>query len=204
MPFEQLPPGYEICRMCGKATKDPVAHRHGRSEEALKAVGYGRSEEALTAAESLGDGRKPDQASQLINVVNRQGPLTAATAQIRLTFEAPARVLSTNHTTSHHWREWHKDKKRWREAGFQLGTETNSLFWSAEPTDVQLSLPFGVSRKRDPHNFVGTVCKWFIDGMVMAEVWPDDTPEYVRVIEPGLRLDLSLEVVATLTRRLAL
>jgi hypothetical protein len=31
---------------------------------------------------------------------------------------------------------------------------------------------------------VGTVVKAMVDGMVLAGVWPDDTPEWVRVSEP--------------------
>ena len=33
--------------------------------------------------------------------------------------------------------------------------------------------------RRDPHNYCGTVVKAVIDGLVLASVWPKDTPDYV-------------------------
>jgi len=42
-------------------------------------------------------------------------------------------------------------------------------------------------RRRDPANYFATV-KVLVDGCVDAGWWPDDTPEYVTVCEPTLRV----------------
>lgn len=52
------------------------------------------------------------------------------------------------------------------------------------PSVVSLFIPVKDRRKRDPHNFCGTVLKAVIDGLVQAGAWPDDTPEYVGHREP--------------------
>jgi hypothetical protein len=56
------------------------------------------------------------------------------------------------------------------------------------PSVVSLTLPVKDRRKRDPHNYCGTVLKAVIDGLVQAGAWPDDTPEYVGHREPVFRL----------------
>jgi hypothetical protein len=62
------------------------------------------------------------------------------------------------------------------------------------PSIVRVTIPFTQHRRRDPHNYVGTVVKWIIDGLVYAGAWPDDTPEWVEVLEPVLVKDPELMV----------
>lgn len=57
-----------------------------------------------------------------------------------------------------------------------------------QPCDVQVVLGFHTNRRRDPHNYIGTVVKSLIDGLVLAGVWPDDNPEYVTVLEPQCKV----------------
>jgi hypothetical protein len=54
------------------------------------------------------------------------------------------------------------------------------------PGIVQVTIPFTSNRRRDPHNYCGTVVKAVIDGLVLAGAWPDDTPEWVGHREPIL------------------
>lgn len=49
---------------------------------------------------------------------------------------------------------------------------------------VQVEIPFTRHRRRDPHNYCGTIVKAIIDGLIHAGAWPDDTPEYVGHREP--------------------
>lgn len=52
---------------------------------------------------------------------------------------------------------------------------------------VMLDIPVADDhRRRDPHNYCGTVLKAVIDGLVKAGMAPDDTPEYVGHREPQL------------------
>ena len=53
------------------------------------------------------------------------------------------------------------------------------------PSIVEVSLPVRDNRRRDPHNYYPTV-KAIVDGLVDAGLWPDDTPEFVRTVEPVL------------------
>lgn len=54
------------------------------------------------------------------------------------------------------------------------------------PAVVQVFLPFSQKRRRDPHNYCGTVLKAIIDGLVNAGAWPDDTPDFIGHREPVL------------------
>jgi len=57
---------------------------------------------------------------------------------------------------------------------------------SLVPSLVRVHIPFAQNRRRDPHNYCGTVVKAIIDGLVNAGAWPDDTPEYVEHLSPVL------------------
>lgn len=51
---------------------------------------------------------------------------------------------------------------------------------------IRVDIPFRTKRRRDPHNYCGTVVKAIIDGYVLAGAWPDDTGEYVEHLAPTL------------------
>lgn len=54
------------------------------------------------------------------------------------------------------------------------------------PSIVQLTIPTPDNRRRDNHNYCGSILKAVIDGLVKAGAWPDDTPEFVGHREPIL------------------
>ena len=54
------------------------------------------------------------------------------------------------------------------------------------PILVTIEIPFTTNRKRDPHNYCGTVLKAVIDALVRAGVVPDDTAEWIGHREPRL------------------
>ena len=56
----------------------------------------------------------------------------------------------------------------------------------APPSIIQIEIGFPKTRRRDPHNYCGTVLKAVIDGLVQKGLWPDDTPEWVGHREPLL------------------
>ncbi len=102
-------------------------------------------------------------------------------------------------------------KKEWQEAAFwswkQHRTTSPFAELTGRPCHVMLELAFRQNRKRDPHNYVSTVTKWAIDGLVLAGLWPDDNPEYVTVYEPkfvvyrGLAESAPLEAAVLLNAR---
>lgn len=79
--------------------------------------------------------------------------------------------------------------KMWKEAGYYCWKKerfTNNAEVLGQPCLVVVELGFHTNRRRDPHNYIGTVCKSLIDGLVLAGLWPDDNPEWITVREPIL------------------
>lgn len=98
-----------------------------------------------------------------------------------------ARLVSTNRAAGEHWGKHHSDKVLWRD-GMATLAKVHSLDRRIRGRAclVRFAFPVPDKRRRDPANLVGTVVKWAVDGLVLGGVWPDDSPEYVSVIEPLL------------------
>lgn len=82
-----------------------------------------------------------------------------------------------------------KKLKEWKEVAFYAWKqERNGPIGKAtsQPCEVVITLQFRGNHRRDPHNYTGTVCKSIIDGLVLASLWPDDTPEWLTLREPVL------------------
>lgn len=99
---------------------------------------------------------------------------------MRIEFPPPARAWSTNDRIHHYERA--ELTRQWKGAARLLAGRYGRL----EPGIVQIWIPFKDKRRRDPHNYCGTVLKAVIDGLVLAGAWPDDTPEWVGHREPIL------------------
>lgn len=98
---------------------------------------------------------------------------------------------------SHLHRTQARLRKEWRDQGYWLACEQIGRTRAARalpPTEVLVSIPFATHRRRDPHNYTGTVVKALIDGLRDAGCWPDDTAEYVRVADPILTVGGSLVI----------
>lgn len=100
----------------------------------------------------------------------------------RIEFPPPAKPWSTNQDRNLHHLRRAELIKQWKGAARLLA----GYLTRDRPGIVQVWIPFGDKRRRDPHNYCGTVVKAIIDGLVMAGVWPDDTPEWVGHREPVL------------------
>ncbi len=127
-----------------------------------------------------------------------------------VTFTAPTAPWSVN-ARMHHMSE-HRIARQWREAAaraarFQLGPGV-----TLPPCEVHVAIPFPKPGRRDPHNYVGTVVKRIVDGLGPelvrrtgvspgAGLWPDDTPEYVTVLEPSLVVRVDKLVTVTIAER---
>lgn len=95
-----------------------------------------------------------------------------------IAFPPPAKIWSTNERVHHYERA--ELTREWKGAARLLSARYRNL----PPGVVQIWLPFKDKRRRDPHNYCGTVLKAIIDGLVLAGCWPDDTPEWVGHREP--------------------
>ena len=111
-----------------------------------------------------------------------------------ITFPRPTpALLSMN--DRHHWRRRASDVKAWRlVAGLYASAVRRDLIIGTlakdstqTPALVCVTLDVPDRRRRDPANYFATV-KVCVDACVDAGWWPDDTPEWVTVCEPVLRV----------------
>jgi len=111
--------------------------------------------------------------------------------KVVLSFVPPAEVASTNQAVANHWRWWHGRKVKWRNtahAHAALWRSRNARAQFHVPVQVSVDLPFRDNRRRDPHNYVGTVVKAMVDGLVNAGLFPDDSGEWATIDMPTLNV----------------
>lgn len=120
--------------------------------------------------------------------------------EIVLSFEPPTDPISMNQGDS--WavrnaaKDWH-DRAYWAWCEAHPGAGPSGRAFPY-PAEVHVSLPFPVSRGRDPINFAKTV-KHIVDGIKDAGAWPDDTPNYVTQHIPSLTVGKGLPVIVRVT-----
>lgn len=100
-----------------------------------------------------------------------------------LTFTAPTRPMSINE--GGHWAKRRKRLEPWKDAAWVTAHNARvaRLIDTGTPIAVQVVLPFRSRQRRDAHNYTGTVVKAVVDGLVRAQIVPDDTPEWVTVLD---------------------
>lgn len=96
-------------------------------------------------------------------------------------FKQPDKRLSLN--DREHWAVKARKAKAWRFQASVAAQFTISGNRRQSRSFVEVTFPVKQNRRRDPHNAIATV-KPIIDGLVDAGVWPDDTDEYVIVLDP--------------------
>lgn len=105
-----------------------------------------------------------------------------------LTFPCPDRPLSENE--SRRMQHWERSRRLnpWKEAVKYAWIQARGhREWIiGQPCTVQMDLPFSRGGRRDPSNYIGTVVKATVDMLVHLKVFPDDTPDWVSVIEPNI------------------
>jgi crossover junction endodeoxyribonuclease RusA len=118
---------------------------------------------------------------------------------IQISFEAPGPLLNMNDRQHHQARA--RSVKPWKEAAYYA-----ACAWRPGPRARRLDglqlvtclLPVRGRKVRDPHNYAPTM-KAIIDGLTAAELWPDDSAEFVRTSEPILVVDGALVTVQLVT-----
>lgn len=112
-------------------------------------------------------------------------------SEVVLRFPAPNNPLSINKANRMHWAQKKRELDPWREEtawAWKSTKITERRVVMGKPCNVQVFLPFRTAQRRDPHNYVGTVVKAIVDALVKAGAWPDDTPEWVTVVEPVCKI----------------
>lgn len=113
-----------------------------------------------------------------------------------LTFSSPTEPWSINMERTKHWSWRSKRVKAWRLRTFYEARVSG--LGPMPPSIVEVSLPFDRAARRDRSNYLPAV-KAIVDGLVDAGLWPDDTPEYVSVSEPILKVGGQVEVRITVS-----
>jgi crossover junction endodeoxyribonuclease RusA len=113
---------------------------------------------------------------------------------LSIEFEPPERCLTMNQRL--HWAQKSKISRLWRDAACEWAEASfcRCHQMPLPPCLVTVHIPVKGNRRRDPHNYFPTV-KPIVDGLVDAGLWPDDTPEWVRCIEPTLVVGAELVTV---------
>lgn len=120
--------------------------------------------------------------------------ITRVDGGVDLRFTAPTVPLSINQSNSTHWRARRKRLEPWKDVAWALAhnyrrqAARSPLGRLTGPITVQVVLPFRTAHRRDAHNYTGTVVKAVVDGIVQAGIVPDDTPEWVTVLDPAFSI----------------
>lgn len=122
---------------------------------------------------------------------------------VDLTFTAPNRPLSVN--AQGNWGKRHRLLTPWKDVTWALARNhrVRASSFAPVPITVQVVLPFRQNARRDAHNYTGTVVKAVVDGLKDAQIVPDDTPEWVTVLDPefSIQPDKSEHLTATVRIR---
>lgn len=124
-----------------------------------------------------------------------------------LSFQVPSPPVSINAVRGRHWGASHQALAPWRDSAWVHARNAKVRrevpgWWGASPVTIQVDLPFAQAARRDPHNYVGTNVKAVVDGLVHAGLVPDDTPDWVTVLEPTLSVSPPpRRATVTITRR---
>lgn len=112
-----------------------------------------------------------------------------AGGRLLLTFPAPTIPLSINEAHRLHWAARRKRTDPWRDIAILAARQAVTREgWTPTPVTIRMELEFRKNARRDPHNYVGTVVKAVVDGLVTGGIIPDDTPEWATIGEPRLAL----------------
>lgn len=109
------------------------------------------------------------------------------TCEIR--FPLPTKPKSYNQTAGRHWASTNTAKHAWLDAtiaAFTAAADTCAPL-RGQRVLIRVAIPMPDKRRRDPHNYVPTVVKPIVDGIVRSGVLiPDDNSDWCEVAEPCL------------------
>lgn len=107
---------------------------------------------------------------------------------LEMRFPRPDRPVSENEARSLHWAALRRRLDPWREAtrAEWLNAREMRDQVRGKAAQVEMQLPFSRGGRRDPSNYIGTVVKAVVDQLVFHGCWPDDTPQWVRILEPRI------------------
>lgn len=116
-----------------------------------------------------------------------------------LRFPPPNNPLSINQANRMHWAAKKRYMDPWKSEVWAawMGARSEHCLVKDKPCTVEVHLPFRTAQRRDPHNYTGTMVKAIVDSLVRSGVWPDDTAEWVTVLDPVLKIGGDCLIVIT-------
>ena len=112
---------------------------------------------------------------------------------LHITFIQPTDPLSINEAHRLHWAARRRRTNPWRDLAVYMARQAlrgyqsqHGRRWEEVPVTITMTLAFRRAARRDPHNYVGTNVKAFVDGLVTGGLIPDDSPEWATILEPVL------------------
>lgn len=130
--------------------------------------------------------------------------------QVDLAFIQPTHPLSINDAKGAHWAKVKGSLDPWQNAAWVTAhnhrvrtmKHRHIPLWRPKPIVVQPVIQFRDGRRRDPHNYVGTITKALVDGLVRAKIVPDDNPDWVTTWEPVIEANRDRDTPLTCTIRI--
>lgn len=108
---------------------------------------------------------------------------------VELKFIAPNRPLSENESRRMHWAQRSKRLSEWKlmtMVYYKKLSDEDKKKLHGKKIKITVTLPFKTKSRRDAHNYISTNIKTIIDALVKCQMIPDDTSDYIEVIEPKL------------------
>lgn len=120
-----------------------------------------------------------------------------------IAFPAPSVPLSENDARGRSWAVVRARLKPWKDLTWAATRNAiaRGVLTPGKPITVTVDLPFTTRRTRDPHNYTSTVVKAIVDGLTLARLVPDDSPEWVTVNDPVIRIRTPATVVVHIEER---
>jgi hypothetical protein len=121
--------------------------------------------------------------------------------KLKIEFIQPNLPLSINKSNQMHWAARRRYLSDWRlncRLAYTLAMRNKNF--PIKPVTIEYTFTFGRKARRDPHNYIATA-KALTDELVLLGLVPDDTADWVTVVEPILRVDKDNTCFVNITTR---
>ena len=126
------------------------------------------------------------------------------TSLLRIRVPYAGHPPSVNATMRLHGTAAHALLDPWATAATIAASDYKGIKPLPTPSLVRVTFPMPTNTRRDAHNYVGTICKAIIDGLVRARLWDDDTAKQVVSIDPRIVVIPEMKDPKVLARAVAL
>lgn len=120
---------------------------------------------------------------------------------ISIEYKAPTRPLSINESNRLHWAERRRRLKPYENAtinAFRKLDKKQKDLLKNHKIKISVTITFAKNARRDPHNYVSTVCKVIVDALIFEGLAKDDTSNFITVDEPVIRIDKDEKIIIDL------